>query len=41
MPEEMVIFTRTYDLITWLMPLTLNFPRTSVLSLPAACRMRS
>ena len=27
MTEEMVIFTRTYDFITWLIPLTLNFPR--------------
>ena len=24
----MVIFTRTYDLITWLIPATLNFPRS-------------
>jgi four helix bundle protein len=23
----MVIFTRTYDLVTWLIPQTLNFPR--------------
>lgn len=28
MAEEMIIFTRTYDFITWLMPLTENFPRT-------------
>ncbi len=28
MPEEMVIFTRTYDFITWLIPLTENFPRS-------------
>lgn len=28
MPEEMVIFTRTYDLVTWLLPLTQNFPRS-------------
>jgi four helix bundle protein len=27
MPEEMIIFTRTYDLVTWLLPLTQNFPR--------------
>lgn len=27
MSEEMVIFTRTYDFITWLLPLTQNFPR--------------
>ena len=28
MAEEMVIFTRTYDLITWLIPKTENFPRS-------------
>jgi four helix bundle protein len=28
MPDEMVIFTRTYDFISWLIPLTLNFPRS-------------
>jgi four helix bundle protein len=29
MPEEkMVIFTRTYDLLTWLLPLTESFPRS-------------
>ncbi len=27
MMDDMVIFTRTFDLITWLMPHTLNFPR--------------
>ena len=27
MPEEMVIFTRTYDFISWLLPITQNFPR--------------
>lgn len=27
MPEEMVIFTRTYDFLTWLIPVTENFPR--------------
>jgi hypothetical protein len=27
MPEEMVIFTRTYDFLSWLLPLTMNFPR--------------
>lgn len=27
MSEEMPIFTRTYDLITWLLPLTMSFPR--------------
>jgi four helix bundle protein len=28
MPEEMVIFARTYDFITWLIPKTENFPRS-------------
>ncbi|MBN1149285.1 MAG: diversity-generating retroelement protein Avd [Anaerolineales bacterium] len=28
MAEEMVIFTRTYDLLSWLIPLTLGFPRS-------------
>lgn len=28
MPEEMVIFTRTYDLLTWLLPMAENFPRS-------------
>lgn len=28
MPEEMVIFTRTYDFVSWLLPLTQNFPRS-------------
>jgi four helix bundle protein len=28
MPEEMVIFTRTYDLLTWLLPQTETFPRS-------------
>jgi len=28
MPEEMVIFTRTYDFVSWLLPLTSNFPRS-------------
>ncbi len=27
MAEEMVIFTRTYDFISWLIPKTLDFPR--------------
>jgi hypothetical protein len=27
MPEEMIIFTRTYDFVSWLVPVTLNFPR--------------
>jgi four helix bundle protein len=25
--EEMVIFTRTFDLLSWLLPVTNNFPR--------------
>ncbi|BCX02387.1 MAG: hypothetical protein KatS3mg053_0325 [Candidatus Roseilinea sp.] len=25
---EMTIFTRTYDFVSWLVPLTLNFPRS-------------
>jgi hypothetical protein len=25
--EEMPIFTRTYDFLTWLLPATNNFPR--------------
>ena len=25
--EEMVIFTRTFDFLTWLLPVTNNFPR--------------
>lgn len=28
MSEEMVIFTRTYDFISWLLPITQNFPRS-------------
>lgn len=28
MPEEMVIFTRTYDFVSWLIPLTAKFPRS-------------
>jgi four helix bundle protein len=28
MPDEMVIFTRTYDLVTWLLPLAEKFPRS-------------
>jgi four helix bundle protein len=28
MPEEMIIFTRTYDFVSWLLPLTQNFPRS-------------
>ena len=27
MAEEMVIFTRTYDFVSWLIPLTMNFPK--------------
>ena len=28
MSEEMVIFTRTYDFVSWLLPLTENFPKS-------------
>lgn len=28
MSEEMVIFTRTYDFLSWLLPLTEKFPRS-------------
>lgn len=28
MAEEMVIFTRTFDLLSWLLPATENFPRS-------------
>ena len=28
MAEPMVIFTRTYDFLTWLIPRTLDFPRS-------------
>ncbi len=28
MAEEMVIFTRTYDFISWLLPLAEKFPRS-------------
>jgi len=28
MTEEMVIFTRTYDFISWLLPMTENLPRS-------------
>jgi four helix bundle protein len=28
MAEEMVIFTRTYDFLSWLIPATLHFPRS-------------
>lgn len=27
MADEMVIFTRTYDFVTWLIPLTISFPK--------------
>jgi four helix bundle protein len=27
MPEQMVIFVRTYDLVSWLIPKSLSFPR--------------
>jgi len=28
MPDELPLFTRTYDLLTWLLPLTMGFPRS-------------
>lgn len=28
MAEKMIIFTRTYDFVSWLLPLTGNFPRS-------------
>jgi len=28
MSDDMIIFTRTYDFVSWLVPLTLNFPRS-------------
>ena len=28
MSEEMIIFTRTYDFLSWLLPLTEKFPRS-------------
>jgi four helix bundle protein len=28
MPDQMVIFTRTYDFLSWLLPLADNFPRS-------------
>jgi len=28
MTEEMVIFTRTYDFVSWIVPLTMNFPKS-------------
>lgn len=28
MAEEMVIFTRAYDFLTWLLPVTENFPKS-------------
>lgn len=28
MPDPIPIFTKTYDLLTWLIPHTLNFPRS-------------
>ena len=28
MSEEMVIFTRSYDFISWLLPITEKFPRS-------------
>ena len=28
MSDEMIIFTRTFDFVSWLLPLTLHFPRS-------------
>jgi|SRR3990172_5792711 len=28
MPDEMVIFTRSYDFVSWLIPLTMDFPKS-------------
>lgn len=28
MSEEMVIFTRSYDFVSWLIPLTMDFPKS-------------
>jgi hypothetical protein len=28
MSDDMIIFTRTYDFVSWLIPLTLKFPRS-------------
>jgi four helix bundle protein len=28
MADEMIIFTRTYDFVSWLIPLTMHFPRS-------------
>jgi hypothetical protein len=39
MPNEMVIFTRTYDFLTWLIPLTLNFPRSQ--RFVVTCRLQN
>jgi four helix bundle protein len=33
--DEMVIFTRTFDFITWLMPLTTNFPKNQRFTITA------
>ncbi|GAB4502593.1 MAG: hypothetical protein Fur0035_21470 [Anaerolineales bacterium] len=27
MPDEMVIFTRAYDFVSWLLPLSASFPK--------------
>lgn len=32
MAEEMVVFTRTFDFLTWLLPATNNFPRAHRMS---------
>ena len=28
MPDEMIIFTRTYDFLSWIIPLSMKFPRS-------------
>ena len=28
MPEQMVIFTRTYDFLSWLLPISVGFPKS-------------
>jgi len=39
--EEMPIFTRTFDLLTWdLLPMTNHFPRVSDIRSPSACWTR-
>ena len=38
--DDMVIFTRTYDLLHWLLPAASSSLRRSVLSSPSGCRTR-